>query len=1149
MKKTLLRDFIRSLGNNPARFFSILFIIALGVGFFAGINAARPDMEKSASKYYKDTNLMDVRSMNPLGFSEDEIKAVKDVPGVSQVMESYRKDLFAEVLGNKSVMRLFSMDLENNGKNAMNKMTVTEGRLPEKEDELVLNTGKFQKFQVKIGDKITLSLPEGEKSEDFLKRTEFKVVGFIESPLYVSFNRDRTNVGSGVIEVFGYIPGENFTQKEPTELFIKTVNSENMDPSGEEYKKSVTAVKEKLDSMSRVYMADQTEDLRKDLMEGKKELEDKKKEADEGLGLGFIKLMDSEKTLLINGEKLNDSVYRGGVKIADAREEIASKKEELISGREEYENGLSEWNEGNRKYLDGKSQLDQGKAQLDSAKSQLTSAYNQLISAKGQLDTFADAVNQLITIRNNLSNPLSYEDIQNIAAAVNQYAPETAQYISQWITPDNPDAAGSAALAIDSGIEYIRSFYNSQLNTYNSGLSQYESGLSEYESGLSQYNSSKAELDAAKTEVDSGKKELDDAASKLREGENEIRKAENLLDKNEKDLLKAKEDGDKKIASGWEAWEEGYKTYEEEKEDAEKKIADADDEILKAERDIKEIPEKWFTYDRDGNPDYTSYFDNAVKIGNVAKVFPLFFFLVAALVSLTTITRMVDEERQAAGTLRALGYGTSSVSAKYIGYALLASVLGSALGLTAGFNIFPRVIMNAYNLMYSIPASVIEFNLLFALISTAFAVLSSLGAAMMAISGSSKETPAALMQPKAPPAGKRIFLEKIGFIWKRLKFSQKVTMRNLFLYKKRLLMTILGIAGCTALILTGFGIRDSVGSMVANQFRQLFIYDEMIVADTDKDPSERDISSIVSAIPEITAWGENITQSINVRREGSDRTYDTELVVPENPEELSNFIVLRDRKTKTPIPLEEGGAVITEKLAETLGVKPGDSVKYTDVDNNEFSVKVTGIAENYLNNYLYMTPDTYEKTHLLKPEYNSAWLTMTPEDVKNEENINTEIMKNRGILTVVSAAELSEQFENQISSLQTVVYVLILSAGLLAFIVLYNLSNVNITERKRELATIKVLGFRDNEVSAYIYRENIILTFMGSAAGLILGVFLHRFIMKTLEIDNLMFGKDILIPSYFYSVAITFLFSAVVNVIMHLALKKIDMVESLKSVE
>lgn len=1178
--KVMIKEFIRSLKKNLTRFLSILFIIALGVGFFAGINATKPDMIKSAAKYYNDNNLMDLRSMNPLGYSPADIARLEQVQGIERMQPSYTKDLFLIKDETKLVTRLYSMDLENYARaDTLNKVILKEGRLPEKSGEIVLARGQYLDMDIALGETVRFGEDEGKDITEVVKDQDYTVVGFIESPLYISFDREYTNIGNGQIVTYVYVPAEDFTLEEPSEYFFAVSGARDLAPETEGYKALVTAVKTQVDQIGQEVMTAETAELKAELQKGRDELALEKAKAEKELADAEAKLNQAEADLAVAQTTLAEEEVKGRQKIADGRDEIMKNRQKLLDGRLKYNEAYLKWQVGYNDYQSGKAKLDasalelaQAKAQLDSAKMQIDSGKAMLQqneatleSSRQQIEMFGQIVDGLNKVMDSIPTTpsLTQEQYDEIIAGIQAVSPETADYVRTLIPITTPEAPDAIRKFLSTTVTTITTSYQSAKASFDAGQAQYDqakadlaAGEKKYKSGLAEYNAGKKKLDAAQAEAEKGRKKLDDGKSELDKAKKELDDGDIQLAQGQLDLDKGLEEletkiqeGKDKIAQGQADLKAGRTEFDTEKADALRLLAEADAKLLDAERKILDVPDKWFVSTRDGNPGYTSWFDNGDKIGKVAMVFPFFFFLVAALVSLTTITRMVEEERTQAGTLKALGYTPAYIAGKYIAYALLASLFGSLLGLAIGFNLFPRVIIWAYGMMYHIPASVIEFNLTFALISVGLAVLSTAGAASAAIFSEIRERPAALMMPKAPHAGKRIFLERITPLWQRLSFSRKVTFRNLFLYKKRFWMTVLGISGCTALILTGFGIKDSVDAIVGNQFRELFIYDQMVIVDSKKPASERNLDALLGGQDAIKSYALNQTLNMKAHVPGSDRTYDTNLIIPEKPGKLSGFVVLRDRSSKAPLPLGNDGVIITEKLSELLGLKAGDEISYEDGQRRQFKARISGITEHYVENYIYISPAYYEKTHVMKPDYDTAWLNLSDEALQNEDATISSLMENDAVLGVVSSSEISQKFDEQMASLIYVVLVLIASAGALAFIVLFNLSNVNITERVRELATIKVLGFRDGEVSAYVYRENIFLTAFGALAGLGLGTALHKFIMRTMEIDNMMFGKAIHWTSFIYSLLITFLFSAIVNFFMHFALKRINMVESLKSLE
>ena len=1176
--KILIREFWRSLKQNFTRFLSIVFIIALGVGFFAGINATKPDMVKSAAQYYNEHNLMDLRAMNPLGYRDEDIARLEELEGISALQPSYTKDIILVKGDEELTVRLYSLDHENYGNQTINRFKLLEGRMPKASGEIVLAPGKYNDTDLRLGDSIRFRDTTDNKIDDSLKDQEYTVVGFIESPLYITIEREKTNVGTGTIQTYIYVPAEDFTM-DPSEFFLTVEGSELQDPWTSEYKDTVAPVQEKLEALGEEIMTDRTSEMKAELEDNRNTLAEERSDIEQQLADAREELEKAELELAEGETTLIDEEARARKEIEDGRAELLSARGDLLEGRLAYNEGYLKWQKGQNEYLAGKAELDsatmelaQAKAQLDAAKMQIDQGKAMLQqnkatldSSREQIETFGSIVEGLNEVMDSIPDTptLTEEEYEEILTAIEAIAPDVAETIRLYIPFTTPEAADAIRDFLDSTISTVNTSYESAKAAFDAGQAQYDqaekelaAGEKEYNKGLREYNAGKAELDdakiemaAAKKKIDAGKEELDEARKELDDGDVKIAQGELDLEEGLKELEERVAEGKKELEDGKKELAAAKTEFRTQEADAQRQLKEADDKLLDAQRQILDIPDHWFVSSRDGNPGYTSWFENADRIGQVAVVFPGFFFLVAALVSLTTITRMVEEERSQSGTLKALGYTAPRIASKYISYALLASLIGSAIGLFIGFNLFPRIIIWAYQMMYSIPASVIEFNPLYAMISIVVAIIATVGAAFGAVYSEIRERPATLMQPKAPPEGKTILLERITPLWSRLSFSRKVAFRNLFRYKKRFWMTVLGISGCTALILAGFGIKDSVDAIVGNQFRELFIYDQIVVADNSKPMSERQFDRILKDNPDVQDWGSSQTLNMSVHLKGSDRTFDASLIVPETPGRLSSFIVLRNRVTQEPLPLDNRGVIINEKLSELAGLKVGDEISYEDSERRQFQTVVTGIAENYMSNYIYISPDHFESVHLMKPDYDTAWVQLTDQAKSNESMTTESLMADDAVLTVVSSASISDSFDDQMASLSYVVIVLIISAAALAFIVLYNLSNVNMTERVRELATIKVLGFHDTEVSAYVNRENTFLTIFGALTGLGLGVVLHQFIINTMEIDNMMFGKVITWPSYLWSLLFTFLFSAVVSFIMHFALKRINMVESLKSLE
>jgi putative ABC transport system permease protein len=655
----------------------------------------------------------------------------------------------------------------------------------------------------------------------------------------------------------------------------------------------------------------------------------------------------------------------------------------------------------------------------------------------------------------------------------------------------------------------------------------YQGGLEEFKKADARISGGEAEMIAAEAKIKDGEKEIAKAEIKIADGEKQISNGE-------KEIVDAKNkiiDGEKELADG-----------EIKIKDAEKEIADGEAELAKLK-----VPE-WYVLDRSSIEAYVEFEQNADRIGAIGEVFPAIFFLVAALISLTTMTRMVEEERILIGTLKALGYSKLSIAMKYILYALLATLGGSLFGSAIGLKVLPTVIITAYKIMYSnIPEVITPFNTYYAGLATILAVLCVELATFFSCYKELHAKPATLMRPQAPKAGKRVFVERLPFLWNRLNFTWKATIRNLMRYKKRFFMTVFGIGGCMALLLVGFGLKDSIFVIYTRQFDEIMIYDASVSIDGEAEDEEVEELEATIEENEIIAKSLRVgTSAVEISFKDVSKTLT--MYIPEEVSAFEDYIVFRERVGHKKLTLEDDGLLLTEQIAKKLGVKVGDTILLTK-DKEEVQVTVTGITENYMTHYLYMTPKLYQKLFGVEPDYNEYFMLMPGVDQKEELAVGNALLEQPAASGVFYTSYYQDLLSNVLVSLNIVVWVLIISAGALAFVVLYNLNNININERRRELATLKVLGFYNKETAAYVYRENIVLTLIGSLFGAIFGIFLHRYVITTVEIDLVMFGRNIDPSSFIYSVLLTILFSAFVNFVMYFKLKKIDMVESLKSIE
>ena len=773
-------------------------------------------------------------------------------------------------------------------------------------------------------------------------------------------------------------------------------------------------------------------------------------------------------------------------------------------------------------------QINAGQAQIDGAQAELTAKKSELAQTRAELESSLGQINEGFSQIKEQEETLSRTEAQ-----LNEGQEELDKGKKELETKKAELSAAKEEIAVN---QATLDDGQSQLD---SARAQLSSGRQQLEEKQAQLNAGQAEIQANTEKLTSSQAELDANEQKLLDGEKEIRENEQKLKDAKKDL----EDAKKKLS-------DGKKEYQDGKKEADDKIAEAQQKIEDAQKEVDDIetPE-WIVTDRNDLPEYSDFGDNAERLKNIGKVFPMIFFLVAALISLTTMTRMVEEQRTQIGTMKALGYGKASIASKYLSYAFLATVGGSIAGVLFGEKVLPFIIIQAYGIMYwNIGDHMqLDYELQYALIASGAAVICTMGATLFSCAKTLAGTPASLMRPPAPKEGKRILIERISFIWKHLSFSWKSSMRNLFRYKKRLFMTIFGIAGSMGLMLVGFGLYDSIMDIAILQYDQIQHYDAMVINDEDAtDSQEKDLLKFLDGNSEIDHYTRvQLTKMTAPKEKGSVSIY---VYVPENTENFKEDVTLRDRKSHEQYELTDDGAVICEKTASLIGVKTGDEITL-EKDNRKYKVKITAVTENYMGHYVYMTPPCYEKTFGEKPEYSSTVYTMKEDAESDLETLGNAILKYPAALSISYTSSTAGQVERMLGSLGAVIWVLIISAGMLAFVVLYNLNNINITERQRELATLKVLGFYDGEVSQYVFRENILLSFIGILAGAVFGIFLHRYVITTVEVDAVMFGRNIKPISFVYSGIITFGFSMFVNMVMHFKLKKINMVESLKSVE
>lgn len=1079
MPATYLKDIFREIKISLGRFLSILCIVAIGVAFFAGIKASAPDMKNSADTYFDKYNVQDIQVYSTIGLTKKDVAAIKKIKGVKSVQPSFSMDTLSQIDSTQMVIKVISYGIDQK----MNKIRVVEGRMPEKENECLVEASSatnklYGTFH--IGDTIKLQSGTDEALSKSLKHTKFKIVGTCYNPNYLSYEKGSSNIGSGTVNSFIYIQNTNVLKDYYTEVDVCVKGAKDLDCYSDEYFDVVDPVLKKIKKISNKQIDARIQSYQSELDEKKQEATDKFKDAE---------------------NQFNDAQN----KIDSGLSEIQSNELKLQNSKDQINQG---WNEyyANLQLLDNIPTLQNAIAQIEESEKKLP----ELLSQKEQVENGLQQINaegDLNTKRTLIQNAIDFIDIA-LKKLENYPDSSDAETIRIKLNEKKELLQGQLSL-IDQAIAK-KAELEAILPQIQSGIEQIQAGVAkkaELQSQLNQLLNAKNELNNAYVSLISGQAQYEDGVSKIEDAKNELNKSIEQLT-----LSKAE--------------------FNIQKHDALRELSDAQLEIDKMEG-------KWIVLDRNSHYSYRDYGACADRMDGIAKVFPVFFFLVAALVCMTTMTRMVDEQRNEMGTLKALGYSKLQIASKYIIYALIASILGSILGCSLGMYLFPTVIFNAWNTLYNIDQIKFLFQPGLILLASGSVTGITLLATLYSIYSELIEMPSQLMRPKAAKAGKKILLERITFIWKRLSFLQKVTARNIFRYKKRFFMTIIGIAGCSALLVAGFGINDSISDIVNQQYNVIYHYDATVSAKTSE------ITSQIKSLKGVKDVYEEDHLAVTTKIENKDIS--TTVHIISNDKKFKDFCTLFNGNNE--FDLDDSSVLISQKMATKLNKKAGDTIKIKDANNKVIKAKIKGVFTNYVGHHIYASESLYKSWNTNAKTTHIYLIKSKKTTKKFERNLGNKIMNIAGVQSVTFYSSLQKNFKDMIKSISYIVVVLVISAACLAFVVLYNLSNVNISERKREIATIKVLGFTRKEVDAYINRETILLTILGSLIGLGIGIGLHHLIMNLAEMDDIMFGRTINSISYVISFVMTIGFNAIINLCMHKKLNNIQMVESLKAVE
>ena len=1137
MQKTaLLKTSIREIKQSPARFLSILGIIFLGVAFFVGIGATGPDMIKSADHYYGKTKLADMSIYSSLGFSAEDKAVLLEEENIQTVNLQYLLDL--PLSQKNTVFRFLSLT----GKDELNQLHVVEGQLPKATNEILLDSNLSDAKDYQIGD--TFEILAKDDPENQLKEHEFKIVGFAQSPEFIdNSKRGNTNVGNGSISAFAYLLPEAFQMDAYSRMLISFDDLRTEVAYSQNYVDLMNKNKAQVTSLLAPRKQGRLDEIREKAL---KELNDNQREIDEAnaqIEEGAKQLNDALKTLEAGKKELEAGQQTFDSEMANAEAQIRYQRDQLVSAQAELdqqratlESQQQALNQQSKELTAAEEQLEPllaQKATLEASLAQLEGVQQQYGELVVLLDGFAEVPEE--------AQPSAIEAIKSTASAL------SAQLSA---SPELSGAFGTFAAEVT-----VENIAQTQTVIRSAG-DLIEQQRLEVQQSLTTLAAQQQELAAARQALVAGQAQIDAGRDVLAQGQAEIDRGFEQLNQGEQTLAEQRQQGQSELDAARQEFETGQEAYEKEAQAFQKLQDETLPDLKAAQRTIDQEREKLDELEpatftlllRDDNPGYLEYEENANRISSIATVFPTIFFLIAALVSLTTMGRMIEEKRTEIGTYKALGYKNSEVSLKFIIYSLTAGLTGTLLGLLVGFYLFPTIIINAYGQLYNMTEFPTPWYLSYSLIGLAVGLFCTVGISMIVLRVDLMSSPATLLRPKAPKAGKTILLERIQPLWRRLNFNQKVTMRNLFRYKSRMFMTVFGIAGCTAMILTGFGLKNSISDIVPIQFNEVWRYQGIVTFDEEASTQAiEEYQAAVSQLDLLSATLGMTSENLTVAQTGK-ASQEVTVYVPENPAELSDFVSFTERKTGEVYALGDNGVIINEKLAKLFQLAIGDTIELKNGDNEIFEVTISGITENYVGHFAYFSPTYYEEIFGEIPTYNSELLLFSEALTKEQENqIANDLMKQDRVLNVTFLSDSSTALDDTTEILNIVVWLLIISAGLLAFIVLYNLNNINISERIRELSTIKVLGFYNKEVTMYIYRENIFLTLFGIIAGLFLGRILHGYVLATVELDMLMFSPEIHLLSYLYSSLITLFFTIIVGFVMYQKLKHVDMIEALKS--
>lgn len=1159
-----------------------MLIVAVGTMFFVGIKITAPDMFNTAEKYFIDNNLMDIRVQSTAGLTDSDVEAIRALNGVQYVsgqkftdaLVRVNGEIEADIDGTQISTRAYSISPDKissylsglNDGSYINRPALLEGRYPTSVNECLVDDSELSTpDSFKLGNTISLS-GDNDVELTSLNTHDFTIVGVVRSPYYLSFERGNTTIGSGKVGTFIYVPEEAFTADYYSEIYVTVQGADALDPYSDEYFAYVQPVVDEINAIAVGQSQLRAQTLRPQLEQTIAEAEDKIESSSSTVSDSLRELDDTIATLeqLVNDGPgaLAKAQQEFDTQFADVQGTIQSNSAEYKAAMETYSQKQQliiqyqqEYNQKNSELALQKSQYDTVAAQAQTAQNSLDTAKSALATTQSLIEAGESVLTQLVDAQQNAYNN---EQIQSVISMMQVTYPDLYNSVRALTTQG---LAGEVATSLSPYLAQQKATLAQQERTLSERQAQLDQLTAALETKKADLTNATLALAQAKSELDAAEAELAAVATKLSGAGIDIQSGSMQLQFAKMEAEAKLNELKTQIATAPESLAKAKAKRAEALESLDSGLLAAEEQLSEARSLYNKLDSvTWSVYNRNDTPGYASYGQSVSNIKVLSNIFPIFFFLISSMICLTTMTRMIEEDRVLLGTYKALGYTVRSITMKYVIYSLSACLLGSLIGVALSISVFPFAINSAYSIMYSLPDMTYLFPWQYAAISLLISLACTTLVTMVTIFRELRLRPAVLMRPKAPKSGKRILLEHIGFIWNKLNFSRKVTMRNLFRNKQRFFMTLLGIAGCTALLLASLGMYNSISAIITKQYKENPIskYDFEVVFNTNQSATSPSYEFTQTKNDARVESAMLISmKSMTGSSERTDKTIETYVLVPAVPAELNEYVDLRGRTNGKTYTLDDSGAIITEKLAEDTDTDVGEQIIFTDGEGNSYAVTVSAIVENYTFHYIYLTPALYEQVTGAPPIYSyamgkisSSIMNAGDEIVTNAKGLlATDLMKTDGIIAVAYTSDTTNTISQITDALSLVILIFFISALVLAFIVLYNLSNINIIERTRELATLKVLGFVDREISSYIYRENVFISIFGILFGLMLGIGLHSLLIRFTAIDTVMYGQNIEWYSYLVALGITVMIIVAVNFVLHQKLKKVDMVLSLKSVE